>query len=250
MGWGLGLAALGIQPDDSRPARRSLIPWRSRDRWVFNGGHLEWVGAGRRRGGGSRIMHDAPFDAIRVGRGVSGMWGMRERPRPRRRAPIGASCRSRSRETAPGACIARQSSAFASAVPCYACQTCVARQGPAGSALLSSYACPARRDPFPGRPHLTQVPAVIRRAPRPSRTTAPPSGARRYPRRRDHQHPPSGARRYPPGASIGPAGSRPRPPGTDAGRNGPMDDSRSEAQNDQRPGTRGGSPSAARPMSP
>ena len=60
-------------------------------------------------------------------------------------------------------CITRQSSAFAPALPCYACHTCVVRQGLAGSARLSSYARPARRDPFPGRPH-------------------PPSGARRYPR--------------------------------------------------------------------
>ncbi len=161
-------------------------------------------------------MRDATFDAIPAGGGVSGMWGMRERPRLRRGAPIGASCMSRvgkpprgitappqvpavirgrpslpRRTTAPPSpvvrrmgptagiwrgcgglladrscertCITRQSSAFAPALPCYACHTCVVRHGLAGSARLSSYACSPRRDRFPGRPH-------------------PPSGARRYPR--------------------------------------------------------------------
>jgi len=40
-------------------------------------------------------MRDAPFDALSVGRGLSGMWGMRERPRLRRRGPNGASRMSR-----------------------------------------------------------------------------------------------------------------------------------------------------------
>ena len=40
-------------------------------------------------------MHDATFDAIPVGRGVSGMWDMRDAPRFRRRSPIVALCMSR-----------------------------------------------------------------------------------------------------------------------------------------------------------
>ena len=97
----------------------------------------------------------------------------------------------------PGACIARQSSAIAPALPCHACQACVARHGLAGSAPLSSYACPARYDPFPGRPR-------------------PPPGARRYPpgvqaRPGGPPHPTSGARRYPPGVQARPGGP-PRPP--------------------------------------
>ena len=165
-----------------------------------------------------------------------GGWGFQRRASWRWvwRCPPGAAA-------GPGACIARQSSAIAPALPCYACQACVARHGLAGSAPLSSYACRSRRDPFPGRPR-------------------PPPGARRYPpgvqaRPGGPPHPPSGARRYPPGVQAprpagatapGPPGASPlirpeskprteereqRPPGTDARRNGPMDAERSEAQN-------------------
>ena len=139
----------------------------------------------------------------------------------------------------PGACIARQSSAIAPALPCYACQACVARHGLAGSAPLSSYACPARYDPFPGRPR-------------------PPPGARRYPpgvqaRPGGPPHPTSGARRYPPGVQAPARGAtaptstalaviRPGPspgqrnannarPARKPGGTGPMDAERSEAQN-------------------
>ena len=137
-----------------------------------------------------------------------------------------------------GACIARQSSAIAPALPCYACQACVARHGLAGSAPLSSYACRSRRDPCPGRP---RPPPGARRYPpgvqaRPGGPPHPPSGARRYPpgvqaRPGGPPHPPPGARRYPPESKPRTEEREQRPPGTDAGRNGPMDAERSEAQN-------------------
>ena len=144
---------------------------------------------------------------------------MRERPRLRRRAQIGASRRSGSRGRRPpgtdcnrlggrgvdwvlngghlesgavgsparglsGDCIARQSTR-SSALPCYACHTCVVRHGLAGSAPLSSYACPAGRDPSLGRPHPLRCPPLspANAAAPPRGTTAPPSDARRYIRR-------------------------------------------------------------------
>ena len=105
-------------------------------------------------------------------------------------------------------CITRQSSAFASAVPCHACHTCVVRHGLARSAPLSSYACPARRDPSPGRPHPLQVPPLSPRSrdpPRDDRTHLQvPAVTLRSPRRRPggNRHPTSGARRYPPGVQT------------------------------------------------
>ncbi len=47
-------------------------------------------------------LHDAPFDAIPVGRGLSGTWGMRDTPRLGRRGPSGASCMSGSDGRPPG----------------------------------------------------------------------------------------------------------------------------------------------------
>jgi hypothetical protein len=147
-------------------------------------------------------MRNTPIDAIRVGRGVSGTWGMRERPRLRRQGPIGASCMSESCETArgppsggaagSGACIARQSRPIAPTLPCYACHACVARHGLLGSAPLSCCACPPPPRPVPG----TTAPALSR-PPFPFTRSQPFKGA--------------------------------LPPGTDARRNGPMDAERSEA---------------------
>jgi hypothetical protein len=73
-------------------------PRRSWSEWVLTTGTWRGSGAGCPARGGSRSMRDAPFGAFPVGPGVSGMWGMRERPRLRVRAPIGASCMSGSRE--------------------------------------------------------------------------------------------------------------------------------------------------------
>ena len=202
------------------------------------------VGAGRRRGCGSRIMRDAPFDAIAVGRGVSGTWGMRERPRLRRRAQIGASCRSGSRETAPGDHCNRlggrgvdwvlngghlesggggsparggsrgmHSSTIDASVPSLA-------------VLRVPYVRSTAR-PAPDRLRCRAMHA--RRAATRLWDDRTRSGARRYPRRTPRHRP--GGPLHPPqmpavisaGRQSPDRGSRPPPPGTDAGRNGPMD---------------------------
>jgi hypothetical protein len=126
-----------------------------------------------------------------------------------------------------GACMTRQSSAIAPALPCYARHTCVVRHGLLGSARLSSYACPARRDPSPGRPHPLQAPAVIPRTPRPrpGETGIPPQVPAVVPRTpRPRRGEPAFPLRCPPlETQSAPRQSRnqgPPPPGTDARRNG------------------------------
>ncbi len=153
-----------------KPFRRASVPggqfcfprrpWR---RLGLTAGTWSGVGAGRRRGAGrgscmtrhltrsrSAVACEA-CGACARGHGLVGghqlacQAGRGPAKRPGRRS-LGAA-------PGPGACITRQSSTFASAVPCDACHACVVRHGLAGSAPLSCYACPARRDPPPGRPH-------------------------------------------------------------------------------------------------
>ena len=113
-----------------RPCRRRI---------GSDGGHLEWGGGGPPARGGSRIMRDAPIEAIAVGRGVSGMWGMRETPRPRRRAPMARhACRGSA--NGPG--------------------------GPVHPPQVPAVIRRASVGPFPGRPRRPRCRRSIPRAPR------------------------------------------------------------------------------------
>ncbi len=216
------------------------------ERRASGGGCGVTVGVGR----GFRSMRDAPFDAIPVGRGVSGMWGMRERPRLRRRAPIGASCMSRSRETAPGdhstpsgaaviraaskpdpgthRTLARQSwgglgferraSGGGCGVPAGGRRgrgACITRQSRAVAPAVPCYACHTCvvRHGLAGSARLScyACPAKPRRAPTPRH---PPSAARRF-----HSlgsQPVKGAR--PPGSGMADPASPNRPHGRRAKR--------------------------------
>jgi hypothetical protein len=89
----------------SLPRGVGVHPWMAESRRMrfLNGGHLEdgW-GRARGRGRGSGIMRDAPLEAVWSDRGLSGMWGMRERPRSRGPGSSGPSCMLRGAPTRMG----------------------------------------------------------------------------------------------------------------------------------------------------